>query len=141
MDEIETLKDTLKRENATCVLSDGNEVLVSHERGVRPLVSYIQSGKDFCGWYAADKVVGKAAALLYAHMGVASLYADVIAEAALDVCRRFRIAISYGTLAERIVNRNGDDVCPMEKAVREVSDPAAGYVAVCAKLSALQPRA
>ena len=62
----ERLKALLAEENLTCVLSDGNRLIKSRERGVKPLIGFIESGKSFKGFTAADKVVGKAAALLYA---------------------------------------------------------------------------
>ena len=49
-------------EGCTCALTDGERIVTSRERGVRPLVELIASGADYNGWHAADKIVGKAAA-------------------------------------------------------------------------------
>lgn len=133
----ERLKALLAEENLTCVLSDGNRLIKSRERGVKPLIGFIESGKSFKGFTAADKVVGKAAALLYALMGVSSLYASVISEGALTVCKSFGISVEYGTLAQNIINRRGDGFCPMEQAVADISDPQTAFNAVKEKLKNL----
>ena len=133
----ERLKALLAEENLTCVLSDGNRLIKSRERGVKPLIGFIESGKSFKGFTAADKVVGKAAALLYALMGVSSLYAAVISEGALTVCKSFGISVEYGALAQNIINRRGDGFCPMEQAVADISDPQTAFNAVKEKLKNL----
>ena len=133
----ERLKALLAEENITCVLSDGNRLIKSRERGVKPLIGFIESGKSFKGFTAADKVVGKAAALLYALMGVSSLYASVISEGALTVCKSFGISVEYGTLTQNIINRRGDGFCPMEQAVADISDPQTAFNAVKEKLKNL----
>ncbi|MDE6966768.1 MAG: DUF1893 domain-containing protein, partial [Clostridiales bacterium] len=66
----------------TCVLSDGKNTVTSKERGVAPLLQMIEGGGDYRGYFAADKVVGAAAALLYAYMGGAQLCAHVMSERA-----------------------------------------------------------
>lgn len=133
----ERLKALLAEENLTCVLSDGNRLIKSRERGVKPLIGFIESGKSFKGFTAADKVVGKAAALLYALMGVSSLYASVISEGALTVCKSFGISVEYGTLTQNIINRRGDGFCPMEQAVADIPDPQTAFNAVKEKLKNL----
>ena len=133
----ERLKALLAEENLTCVLSYGNRLIKSRERGVKPLIGFIESGKSFKGFTAADKVVGKAAALLYALMGVSSLYASVISEGALTVCKSFGISVEYGALAQNIINRRGDGFCPMEQAVADISDPQTAFNAVKEKLKNL----
>lgn len=137
MIKLNLLKDLLTENGYTCVLSDGKEVVYSFERGVKPLIGFIESGKNFKGFCAADKVVGKAAALLYAHMGVAALYASVISDGALTVCGQYGIAVEYGVKTEKIINRRGDGICPMEQTVAEISDPKTAFVAIKEKLKSL----
>lgn len=133
----ERLKALLAEENLTCVLSDGNRLIKSRERGVKPLIGFIESGKSFKGFTAADKVVGKAAALLYALMGVTALYAGVISAGALEVCNSNGIYVEYGKSVQYIINRNGDGVCPMEQATAQISDPLAAFEAIKQRLAQL----
>ena len=48
------------------------------------------------------------------------------------------IVFSYSKLTEYIKNRTGDDLCPMEKAALEMSDPKGAYVIFKTKLNKLK---
>lgn len=137
MPSVEELRNILSGGNYTCVLSNGEDTVTSREKGVRPLIEFIDSGKDFAGYSAADKIVGKAAALLYAYMKVGELYAEVASRAAVDACGKFGITLSYGTLTESIINRRGDGICPMEETVANISEPSDAYKAIKTKLANL----
>lgn len=62
----------------------------------------------------ADKVVGKGAAALMISGQIDSLYADVISVHALELFEATSIKVSFGTKVENIINRTGDEVCPVE---------------------------
>ena len=62
-------KEILVSGGYTCVLTDGAEVHTSFDRGVKPLVRFLESGKIPAGLSAADKVVGRATAYLAAGEG------------------------------------------------------------------------
>ena len=134
---LEKLKKTLENGGYTCVLSDGEQTVTSTKRGISPLIGLIESGKSFVGFAAADKVVGRAAALLYALMGVTALYAGVISAGALEVCNSNGIYVEYGKSVQYIINRNGDGVCPMEQATAQISDPLAAIEAIKQRLAQL----
>ena len=110
-------------ENLTCVVAtqDG-DVYPSRQRGALPLLRLVNSNLDFTGGFAADKVVGRGAAVLYVLLHVSELWANVISEPALDLLQQYGIACEYGTLAAAIINRTGDGCCPMEEAVRGIDD-------------------
>ena len=67
----------------TCVLCKEDIVCTSTERGVKPLLNWLDRGVDLHGFSAADKVVGKAAAFLYVLLGVKEVYAPVMSESAI----------------------------------------------------------
>lgn len=64
----------LTTEGATCVAVRNDEVAITRERGVKPLLQWISEGRSFEGWSVADKVVGKAPALLYVQLKPAVVY-------------------------------------------------------------------
>ncbi len=137
MNDLERAKISLKAGGYTCVLvRDGNEC-VSTERGVKPLVCWVKSGADFYGYCAADKVVGRATAFLYAIMGVRAVYADVISRSALEVLQKYRIEVEYALLVEHIINRAGDGICPFERTVLAIDDKAAAYQAILHEMAQL----
>ena len=60
--------------DATLVAVRGDEIHVCHERGVKPLLKMIKEGRSLRGFAVADKVVGKAPALLYAVLGPEAVF-------------------------------------------------------------------
>lgn len=119
----------------TCRIIRGEEEIYrSTERGIAPLIAIVDGGIDVAGAVAYDKIVGKAAALLYVLTGVGAVHAGVLGKAAARLFDENGIAYTYETLTENIINRKGDGVCPMEETVRDVDSPAAAYTVLKQKL-------
>ena len=93
MNELKKAKEILKSGEYTCILCKGDELFTSQHRGVKPLTIWLESKEDFSGFYAADKVVGRATAYLYVLLGVAAVYADVISVSALDVLKKHNVLV------------------------------------------------
>lgn len=132
------LRGRLEREDLTCIVQKGDRILTSRRRGIRPLLEWIAQGEDLRGASAADKIVGKAAALLYVLMGVNEVFAGTLSESGLAVLTRKGIRVEYAVLTPHIVNRAGTGLCPMEETVLAVDDPAAAYVALREKAEKLR---
>ena len=118
----------------TAVLCRGKQTYTSTLRGVKPLVAWIEDKTDFSGFAAADKVVGKATAFLYLILGVQAVYAQVISKPALQVLKEYNVIVEYSKLAENIVNRQGDGICPFEEQVLKLTDKNEAYVAIREKM-------
>ena len=100
----------------TCVITrDGRTMYASRESGIRPLLEIIRQGTDVSGGDAADRIVGKAAALLYARMGVARVKAVVMSRSGLSVLESRGIPAQYQTLTDAIVNRRGTAPAPWSR--------------------------
>lgn len=134
MGDLDSAKSLLKSGNFTCVLVKGQDVLTSGKSGVAPLLEFAESKKRLSGFSAADKIVGKAAALLYAGLCVKAVYAEVLSKPAIDVFKTHKIEYSYGKMTDFIINRRGDGLCPMEQTVLEIFDPSAAFCALKQKL-------
>lgn len=134
MDDLERAAALLQDEGAACVILHGDTHISAAGLGVRPLLQY---RKELSGAVVADKVVGKAAALLAIAFGVRALYGAVMSKPAEAVLRRHGMPFAYGMLVSHIVNRTGDGVCPLEAAVWDIDDPAAGVAAVEQKVAEL----
>lgn len=134
MTDLEKAKILLLEGDYTCVLCCGEEIHTSTQRGVRPLVEWLESDEDFVSWSAADKVVGRGAAFLYVLLGVRAVYANVISRAALEVLQTHQIAVEYTADVENIINRKGDGICPFEEAVLNVTEANEAYVAIKQKM-------
>lgn len=134
MKQLEKAKERLMSGGYTCVLCQGERIYTSTRRGVKPLVDWLESNRDFNGFFAADKVVGKGAAYLYVLLGVQGVYAQVISKPALQVLNRYGIYTGYETLVDAIINRQGNGICPFEQAVLKIDRPTAAYEAIRQKM-------
>ena len=130
MKDLEQAKFHLIDGGYTCVLCQGDAVYTSQERGVAPLLAFLESGTSFVGFSAADKVVGRATAFLYVLLGVTHLHAHVLSGGAKEVLDQHHIFSTFDTLVPHIINRQGDGVCPFEAAVQNTSDPSAALTLI-----------
>lgn len=134
MKDLQTAKTRLAAGDCTCVLCKDGDEKISVERGVKPLVIWLQSGAQFQGYAAADKVVGKATAFLYVLLKVKSVYAQVISVPALQVLLDNGIYAEYGEKVPSIFNRKGDGLCPFEQCVLGVDNPQSAQEKILKKL-------
>lgn len=85
-DDAELAQATLlSTEGATCVAVRNGETMITRERGVKPLLRWISEGRNFEGWSVADKVVGKAPALLHVQLKPTAVFATAMSEDARDI--------------------------------------------------------
>ncbi|KAB7788169.1 DUF1893 domain-containing protein [Bifidobacterium cebidarum] len=139
MSDIEQAKALLRSDSALgCVACrSGAGILTGTGRGVRPLLQWLAAGQSLAGYSVADRVVGKGAALLYAKLGAKAVYAETMSEAGLATLQSKGIAALYGTLVPMILNRAGTGMCPIERSVTAISDPAAAEAAIRAAVAQL----
>ena len=116
----------------------GEEKLTRDGRGISPLIALAEEGRDLRGFSAADLIVGRAAAMIFVCLGVASVYGKTMSRGGAEYLEKRGIPYSYGVLTEKIINRTGDNVCPMEKAVEGTEDAAEGLRLIKSALAALQ---
>ena len=69
-------------------------------------------------------LLGKAAAMLFVLLGVGEIYAAIMSRSAKKILDGHGIKYSCGEEVEYIINRKKDGMCPMEKAVMDIDDPA-----------------
>lgn len=136
MSDIERAKAAL-RGHSVAVCRAG-EVMTRDGRGIAPLLAIASEESALRGASVADLIVGKAAALLMARAGVSEAYAEVMSEAGERTLSEHDIPHSCGLLVPYIIDRTGKDVCPMERAVADVSDPAEAYAVLSARLEELK---
>lgn len=136
--DTEKAKAILEQNGYTCVLCHGESVSYSSYRGVRPLVDFLDSGAEYTGYCAADKVVGKATAFLYVLLGVREVYAGVLSDAAAAVFEKYGVSFVCGQRVPMIRNRDNTGFCPMEQATRDIQEPEQALAAVRDTLKKLQ---
>lgn len=119
-----------------CLCKDGN-CIYSEKRGISPMMNFIAEGRNLAGFSAADVVVGKAAALLFIKCGIKDVFAKTLSESGRKVLELHGIPCTYETLTEKIINREGTGMCPMEKTVLEIDDAEEAYSALKRKLQSM----
>lgn len=122
----------------TCVLVKGNIRYTSDQRGVKPLLEWIEAGMNLSGFSVADKVVGKGAAMLYVLLQVHAVYAPVMSESAYEVLKKYGIEVFVeDSLVKRIRNRTDTGFCPIEECVLDMEDVSMAYEAIKERVSKL----
>ena len=121
-ENLKKAKALLESGGYTVAMCSGEELYTSTERGVKPLAKLVKDNRNMSGFSAADKVVGRAAAFLYVLLRVSEVYGSTMSKGAEMLLCSHGIKCSYGRLAEKIINRAGTGICPMENAVRDVPD-------------------
>lgn len=137
MTNLEKARDHLASGNYTCVACKDETAYFATERGVKPLLDWLDAGMDLCGFSAADKVVGRATAFLYCLLGVSQVYAHVMSRPAAQVLEQNGITAHWGSLVEGIINRRGTGPCPFEAAVMDIRDSEEALAAIRRKMTQL----
>jgi len=139
MTDLERAKQLFDEKKLSVAIVRGEYEYVSEGAGVAPLLHLLRDDPDgMRGASAADKIIGRASALLMIKGGIAAVYGGVMSEGAAAVFTTYDIPFSYGTLTHNIINRAGTDICPMEKCIAEISDPDEAYTALTEKHRELQ---
>ena len=114
--------DMIKSQKATCVtMRKGKIETQGSPRGIAYIIDLYE--KDMlAGAFVADKIVGKAAAMVFTVGGVAQCYAENISEGALKWLTDHNIPTEYTNISEHIINRTGDGICPMELSVQDIDN-------------------
>ena len=107
--------------HSICLCKNG-EYFTDDGKGISPMMKFISQGIELSGYSAAVVIVGKAAAMLFVKSGIVSVYARTLSESGKSFLESHNIPCEYETLTEKIINRSGTDICPMEKTVDKISD-------------------
>ncbi len=129
---INDLKEILLKENHTIVIYKNDaSVFTSDDRGVAPLMRLLKEDKtQLKDSVVVDKVIGKAAALLMAYGEVKEVYTPTISLPAIQVFKNHDIKITFDKEVDRIINRKGDGLCPMESLCINIDNPAEAFLRI-----------
>ncbi len=129
MSDLEIAKSRLFGNDLTLVLVKNGEVLFetdSHRiSGFLGAVEQCGTGLD--GASVADRVAGKAIALLCVYSGIRPVYAEVLSRKAKTVFEENGIMCEWKELVDNILDLNRSNVCPFEIAAADISDPERAY--------------
>ena len=130
MNDLEIAKTELYEENLTLAIVKNGAVLYETKSSK---ISGFLDAIDKCGCQLeeaslADRVAGKAIALLCAYAKIKEVYAGVLSRKALAVFKQHRITSHWNELVENVLDQNKEGMCPFEKAAADTSDPRTAYI-------------
>src|SRR5450756_2641988 len=120
------LQAAVRAGDATLCAADGGELVYRLTgRGVSALLTAVDEERVIShgplDW--GDKLVGRAAALLFTLVHPRSVFALTMSTGAQDVLRAAGIPFTCDTVSLDVLNRAGTEPCPMEAAVAGISEP------------------
>ncbi len=120
---------SLLKNYSIVIIQNGEIMYRSGAAGVAPLLEAIESigVEKLRGSLVADKVVGKAAALLLALFKPRYVFSMIMSKLAINVLEENGIEFDSDKLVDHILNRDKTDLCPFEKAVLNINDPGKAY--------------
>ena len=123
--DIEIAKSDIgKKGFALSVVKDGKTIIQSKTPGVSALVTAIEKDRQsFRGASAADKVLGRAAAMLFVYSEVKCVFALLASQDALATLKMFSVPFECEKTVAQILNRTQTSTCPFESLIRDVEDP------------------
>lgn len=78
----------------------------------------------------ADKIVGKAVAMIAIHAGIAEIYTPLGSESAAEVLAKYRVPFHSQRMVPVIQNKRNDGACPMERLTMPITDPEVAVAAL-----------
>jgi hypothetical protein len=138
-EDLKIAKIKLRENGLTLVIVKDSKVLFeSAFHGVSAFLKALDKlGYQMKGASVADKVVGKAIALLCVYAGVEAVYASVLSIKAKQVLEEYGVYFEWDRIVEKILDASGRDVCPFEKAAMEIDSPKEAYRKLKALLNLL----
>lgn len=116
---------------AFVLVRDGRVLASGTREGVSELLDAVGTAGDAArGASLADKIVGKAVAMVAVHAGVVSVYTPLGSEAAARALAERGIAFEAERLVPLIRNKRNDGPCPMERLSLPLDEPAAVVAAL-----------
>jgi len=123
--DLSLAKQRLNQKNLSLVIAKNGEVLFETEaHGISGLLKAMkQLQNNMKGSSVADRIVGRAAALLLVHSDVVAVFAVTASHGAIEVLKNNRIFHQFERRVPCILDSKRVDTCPFENLVADVSDP------------------
>ena len=110
------------------VVKDQKIIFKSRSRGVNSFLAAIDRlGHRLEDASVADKVVGKAVALLCIYSHIRSIYGEILSRAAKAFLEENSVYTESGVIVDDILNAEKTSICPFERLVSEINDPEVAY--------------
>ncbi len=129
MDDLELAKTQLYTKNLTLsIVKNGQILLETNSHRISGFIGAIEKfNGELKGASVADRVAGKAVALLCVYSGISRVYAEVLSEKAKAVFEGNGVEYEWKKLVDNVLDVNRAGVCPFETLAADISDPKDSY--------------
>ncbi|MFZ0966551.1 MAG: DUF1893 domain-containing protein [Candidatus Bathyarchaeia archaeon] len=129
MQDLELAKKRLSEKSLTLSIVKNGEIIFENvSNGISGFLEAIEKfGDGLEGTSVADRVTGKAIALLCVYAKVKAVYAIILSKGAKSVFEKHAIHHEWNKLVENILDVNKTRICPFEKLAKEISNPKNAY--------------
>jgi len=123
--------------------SDTSVVVVSYGKiwkekkgkGIRPIIEAIdEMGEDINDSIIGDRILGRASSLLCRYAKAKGVYSPKGTKTGIALLIMGGVPCQVDELIPRIDNKDGNDICPFEKILKEVTSPEEAYKVLKEKL-------
>ncbi|QQK07472.1 DUF1893 domain-containing protein [Miniphocaeibacter halophilus] len=124
MDNLKVAKEKMIIDNRSLVVvKNGQIVFESSKKGIVPMYDLYNEGLTG-KIYISDRFIGGGAAkfILNFEASTVEVFTNIISKGALNLLESKGIKVEYKKIVDKILNRTGDDFCPVEKISMENDD-------------------
>ena len=125
MKDLEIAKQKLNGDSlAFVIVKDGAVLRTGTREGIGELIQAIDTLGDAVNDASlADKIAGKAVAMVACTAKIRAVYSPLMSQAACDALAAEHIYFEYDRLVPLILNKRNDGPCPMERLTLPIDDP------------------
>ncbi|HUK84702.1 MAG TPA: DUF1893 domain-containing protein [Candidatus Acidoferrum sp.] len=129
MKDIEIAKKQLLDKNLTLAIAKKGQVIFQTDsHRISGFVNAIDTlGTQLNGASVADRVAGKALALLCVYAEISEVYAEILSKKAQSLFEENNVACEWKKLVDNVLDLNKTSMCPFEKAAANIIDPKDSY--------------
>ncbi len=131
MSDLIMARQLLQEGNSLAVVKNGVCLFTHQGTWIHPIVEAVEIlGDKLNGATVADRVIGKAAAVLCIISNVAHVYTPIASRSAVDAFAKSSVCFTCDEIIDGIMNRSGTGLCLAERTLLEIEDPEAAYLAL-----------
>jgi hypothetical protein len=124
----------IQKDLSLVIVKDAKVLFETESHGIGDLLKAInQIQNQMKGSSVADRIVGRAAALLFVFSGVTSVFAVTASDGGIEVLKKNSVFYEYESRVTNVLNLKRTDACPFEKLVAKLSSPEKAYEALKAQ--------
>jgi hypothetical protein len=129
MNDLEIAKNELTQKNLTlAIIKNGQILFETKSNRISGFLDAIATLKDqLDGSSLADRVAGRAIALLCVYAKIKEVYAQILSRKAQEVLKQNQIHCQWREIVDNILDQTKTSICPFEKAAEQLSNPQEAY--------------